>query len=109
LEAKRSILGVSAATLEGPGPVSRECAAEMASGARRLFGADLAVALTGAAGPERHGGADPGQVWIALDAEGTAHQHGFRWPYDRELVRRFSEMAALDLVRRHLLGLPLPD
>ncbi len=70
LEAKRSILGVSAATLEGPGPVSRECAAEMASGARRVFGADLAVALTGAAGPERHGGAEPGQVWIALDAEG---------------------------------------
>jgi len=48
-------------------------------------------------------------VWIGLDAEGTAHQHGFRWPYDRELVRRFSELAALDLVRRHLLGLPLPD
>ncbi len=89
--------------------MSRECAAEMASGARRVFGADLAVALTGAAGPERHGGAEAGQVWIALDADGTAHQHGFRWPYDRELVRRFSEMAALDLVRRHLLGLPLPD
>ncbi len=109
VEAKRTILGVSEATLDGPGPVSRECAGEMASGARRVFGADLAVALTGAAGPERHGGADPGQVWIALDAEGTAHQHGFRWPYDRELVRRFSELAALDLVRRHLLGLPLPD
>ena len=109
IEAKRSLLGVSEATLDGPGPVSRECAAEMASGARRVFGADLAVALTGAAGPERHGGAEPGQVWIGLDAEGTAHQHGFRWPYDRELVRRFSELAALDLVRRHLLGLPLPD
>jgi competence/damage-inducible protein CinA-like protein len=109
IEAKRSLLGVSEATLDGPGPVSRECAAEMASGARRVFGADLAVALTGAAGPERHGDAEPGQVWIALDAGGTAHQHGFRWPYDRELVRRFSELAALDLVRRHLLGLPLPD
>jgi nicotinamide-nucleotide amidase len=108
-EAKRSILGVSASTLDGPGPVSRECAAEMASGARRVFGADLAVALTGAAGPEAHGGAEPGQVWIALDAGDAAHQHGFRWPYDRELVRRSSELAALDLVRRHLLGLPFPD
>jgi nicotinamide-nucleotide amidase len=108
-DAKRTILGVSASTLEDPGPVSRACAAEMASGVRRAFGADLAVALTGAAGPEAHGGAEPGQVWIGLDADGSAHQHGFRWPYDRELVRRFSELAALDLVRRHLLGLPLPD
>ena len=107
LEAKRSLLHVSAETLEGPGPVSRECAAEMAAGARRLFGADVAVALTGAAGPEAHGGAEPGQVWIGLDAEGVEHQFGFRWPFDRELIRRFAEMAALDLVRRHLLGLPL--
>jgi nicotinamide mononucleotide (NMN) deamidase PncC len=67
------------------------------------------VALTGAAGPERHGGADPGQVWIGFDAEGTTHQQGFRWPNDRALVRRFSELAALDLVRRYLLGLRLPD
>jgi nicotinamide-nucleotide amidase len=109
LASKRSILGVSEATLDDPGPVSAECAAEMAAGARRVFGADVAVALTGVAGPDRHGGADAGQVWIALDAHGRAHRHGFRWPFDRELVRRFSEMAALDLVRRHLLDLPLPD
>jgi nicotinamide-nucleotide amidase len=108
LDAKRAILHVSAETLEGPGPVSRECAAEMAAGARRLFGSNVAVALTGAAGPESHGGTEPGQVWLGLDADGIEHQHGFRWPFDRELVRRFAEMAALDLVRRHLLGLGLP-
>jgi nicotinamide-nucleotide amidase len=109
IEAKRSILHVSAETLAGPGPVSRECAAEMASGARRLFGADVTVALTGAAGPEAHGGAEPGRVWIGLDADGVEHQHGFRWPFERELIRRFAEMAALDLVRRHLLGLSFGD
>jgi nicotinamide-nucleotide amidase len=108
LEAKRSILGVSDATLDGPGPVSPECAAEMAAGARRVFGADIAVALTGVAGPDAHGGAEAGQVWIGLDAVDRSHQHGFRWPFDRELVRRSSELSALDLVRRHLLGLPLP-
>jgi nicotinamide-nucleotide amidase len=108
LDAKRAILHVSVETLEGAGPVSRECAAEMAAGSRRLFGADVAIALTGAAGPEAHGGAEPGQVWIGLDAYGVEHQHGFRWPFDRELVRRFAELAALDLVRRHLLGLGLP-
>jgi nicotinamide-nucleotide amidase len=108
-EAKRSVLGVSAATLEGSGPVSRECAAEMAAGARRLFGADVGVATTGAAGPEPHGGAEPGTVWVALDAEGTRHQRGYGWPTSRELVRRFAEQSALDLVRRHLAGLALPD
>ena len=109
LEAKRSLLGVSAETLDGPGPVSRECALEMAAGARRLFGADVAAALTGAAGPEAHGGAEPGQVWVALEAEGVTHALGFRWPGDRDYVRRFAEQAALDLVRRHLLGLPFPS
>jgi competence/damage-inducible protein CinA-like protein len=107
LDGKRAILHVSEETLEGPGPVSRECAAEMAAGARRLFGSDVAVALTGAAGPESHGGAEPGQVWIGLDAERVEHQYGFRWPFDRELIRRFAELAALDLVRRYLLGLSL--
>lgn len=107
-EAKRSLLRVSVETLDGPGPVSRECALEMAAGARRLFHADVAAALTGAAGPEPHGGAEPGQVWVAVDAEGTSHAVGFRWPGDRDLVRRFAEQAALDLVRRHLLGLALP-
>jgi nicotinamide mononucleotide (NMN) deamidase PncC len=80
----------------------------MAVGARRAFGADVAVSLTGVAGPDAHGGAEAGQVWIGLDARDRSHQHGFRWPFDRDLVRRFSEMSALDLVRRHVLGLPLP-
>jgi nicotinamide-nucleotide amidase len=109
LEAKRQILGVSVSTLDGPGPASRGCALEMAAGARRLFGSDVAVALTGAAGPEPHGNAEPGQVWVALDAEGTSHAVGFRWPGDRDLIRRFAEQAALDLVRRKVLGLPLPE
>ncbi|MGE5459787.1 MAG: competence/damage-inducible protein A [Solirubrobacterales bacterium] len=106
--AKRAVLGVSRETLEGPGPVSRECAAEMASGARRLFGADLAVALTGAAGPEAHAGAPAGDVWVALEGEGVLHQRNIRWPGDRAFVRRLAEQSGLDLVRRHLSGLTLP-
>lgn len=106
--AKRAVLGVSRETLEGPGPVSRECAAEMASGARRLFGADLAVALTGAAGPEAHAGAPAGEVWVALEGEGVLHQRNIRWPGDRAFVRRLAEQSGLDLVRRHLSGLTLP-
>lgn len=107
-EAKRDILGVSQETLEGPGPVSPECAREMAAGGRRLFGADVAVAVTGAAGPEVHGGAGPGELFVAIEAEGVSDQRGLRAPGDREMVRRWAEQAALDLVRRHLEGKPFP-
>jgi len=108
-DAKHSVLGVSRATLEGPGVVSRECAVEMAAGARRLYGSDLAVSLTGAAGPGSHGGAEPGTVWIGLDAGDVTHARGFVATGDRARVRRWAEQAALDLVRRHLEGMPLPE
>jgi PncC family amidohydrolase len=101
-------LGVSAETLEGPGPVSEECAREMAAGARRLFGSGLGLALTGAAGPEPHGGAPPGVIWIALEGDDMSHARGFQVPGERDRVRRWAEQAALDLVRRHLEGRPLP-
>jgi nicotinamide-nucleotide amidase len=108
-EAKESVLGVRHATLEDPGPVSEACAREMAAGARRLFGTDVAVALTGAAGPESHGGAKPGTVWLALDAGEVRHARGYVSPGERDRVRRWAEQAALDLVRRHLEGASLPS
>lgn len=107
-EAKASVLGVSRETLEGPGPVSEECALEMAAGTRRVFGSDLGLSLTGAAGPESHGGAPPGVIWIALDGDEVTHARGFQVPGERDRVRRWAEQAALDLVRRHLEGRPLP-
>jgi nicotinamide-nucleotide amidase len=107
-EAKARVLNVSRTTLEGPGPVSEACAREMAEGARRLFGADLGLADTGAAGPEPHAGAAPGTVWLALAAEGLDHVRCLAIPGERDRVRRAAEQAALDLVRRHLEGRPLP-
>jgi nicotinamide-nucleotide amidase len=108
-QAKRDLLGVSPETIDGPGVVSERCAREMAAGARRLFGADVGLALTGAAGPEPHAGADPGTVWVALDADDEQHAVGFRVPGERFRVRRWAEQAGLDLVRRYLEGVPLPD
>jgi nicotinamide-nucleotide amidase len=107
-EAKVAVLGVSDETLDGPGPVSEECAREMASGARRVFRSDLGLSLTGAAGPEPHGGAPAGVVWVALDGNAVGHARGFRVPGERDRVRRWAEQAALDLVRRHLEGRRLP-
>jgi nicotinamide-nucleotide amidase len=108
-EAKRSILGVAAETLDGPGPVSEECAVEMAAGARKAFGTDLGLSLTGAAGPQPHGGAHAGTIWIALLGEDVAHARTFTVPGQRDRVRRWAEQAALDLVRRYLEGRPLPS
>jgi nicotinamide-nucleotide amidase len=107
-DAKMRLLDVSRATLDDAGPVSEACAKEMAAGARRLFGADLGLAVTGAAGPEPHGGAAPGTVWIGLAAEGLDHARLLTIPGERDRVRRSAEQAALDLVRRHLEGRPLP-
>ena len=107
-EAKAAVLGVSRKTLDGQGPVSEECAREMAAGARRVFGSDLGLSLTGAAGPESHGGAPPGVIWIALEGDDVAHARGFQVPGERDRVRRWAEQAALDLVRRHLEGRALP-
>jgi nicotinamide-nucleotide amidase len=107
-QAKRDILGVSRETLEGPGAVSEACAVEMAAGARRAFDADVAVALTGAAGPDSHDGAPAGTVWVALDAGDVRHARGIATPGERDRVRRWAEQAALDLLRRHLEGRQLP-
>ncbi len=108
-DSKRHVLGVREETLGGPGEVSGECAIEMARGAREIFNSDIAVALTGAAGPGGLSGAPPGQVFVAIDAEGVTHVRGFRGPGDRAQVRRWAEQAAMDLARRHLAGLPFPD
>jgi nicotinamide-nucleotide amidase len=106
-EAKTRVLGVAPATLEGPGPVSEACAREMAEGARRLYATDVALSLTGAAGPGSHGGARPGTVWLGLDAD-RQHARGFVSPGERDQVRRWAEQAGLDLVRRYLEGRELP-
>lgn len=101
-EAKRDVLGVSEQTLNGPGVVSEECAHEMARGAARIFEADVGVGLTGAAGPEPHGGSPPGTVCVALAANDRKESRTFRAPGDRDQVRRWAEQAALDLLRRFL-------
>jgi nicotinamide-nucleotide amidase len=108
-EAKHSVLRVSRQTLDSEGPVSEACAREMAVGARKVFVADVGLGITGVAGPEPHGGKEPGSVWIAIDADEVHHARFFLSPGDRDQVRRWASNAALDLVRRYLEGRPLPD
>jgi nicotinamide-nucleotide amidase len=59
---KHDVLGVTATKV-----VSADAAAQMATGVRRLLGGDVAVAVTGAAGPDPQDGEPPGTVWLAVD------------------------------------------
>lgn len=105
--AKESLLGVRDATLAAHGAVSEETAREMARGARDRFGADVAAAVTGIAGPG--GGTDEkpvGTVWFAIvDREGRELVKKRALGGDRALIRRSASIIALELLRRHLAGI----
>lgn len=103
-EAKEALLGVQAQTLERTGAVSQETVLEMVSGALARYGATVAVAVTGIAGP---GGATAGKpvgtVWIGWKRRGGyAKAEPFHFAGDREAVRRQTVNAALEGVRRIL-------
>lgn len=103
-EAKEALLGVQPQTLERTGAVSQETCVEMVSGALARYGATVAVAVTGIAGPT---GATPGKpvgtVWIGWKRRGGyAHAELFHFEGDREAVRRQTVAAALEGVRRIL-------
>ncbi len=87
--AKEHILGVARETLEKHGAVSSECAEEMACGARRVYGADVAMSVTGIAGPGGGSEAKPvGTVWFGLAAKDDAETFRRRFDGDRAAVRR---------------------
>src|SRR6185312_7277884 len=103
-EAKEALLGVNAHTLEEHGAVSEETAVEMVSGALARFGATIAVAVTGIAGPSGGTPDKPvGTVWIAWKRRGGyAHAELFHFAGDREAVRRRTVAAALAGLRKTL-------
>ena len=103
-EAKEALLGVHPKTLEHTGAVSQETAIEMVSGALARYGASVAVAVTGVAGPSGGTPDKPvGTVWIGWKRRGGyARAELFHFGGDREAVRRQTVGAALDGVRRIL-------
>ncbi len=96
-EAKVQMLGVDARLIERHGAVSDEVARAMLAGALRQAPVQLAVAVTGIAGP---GGAVPGKpvgtVWLAWGSVGAAHTHRLQLTGDRSVVRADTVRAALN-------------
>jgi nicotinamide-nucleotide amidase len=104
-QSKIDLLGVSQEILQSLGAVSEACAAAMAAGARERAGADLALALTGIAGPGGGSAEKPvGTVFIALASpQGVLVEK--TWSFgDRSWVKMVAAESALDLLRRYLAG-----
>lgn len=99
--AKQALLGVSAATLERHGAVSGECALEMVAGALSAFDADIALSVTGIAGPGGGSTEKPvGTVWIGWQRRGEdGEARRFVFEGDRDAVRQQTVAAALAGVR----------
>lgn len=102
-EAKVELLGVSWDTLNAKGAVSREAALEMARGVRQRLNADIALSVSGIAGP---GGGTPekpvGTTWIGLVTEETERAELFQFSGDREQNKLSAVEAALRLLLHYL-------
>ena len=103
-EQKEKILGVSHETLESYGAVSSQTALEMCRGAREAADADIAVSVTGIAGP---GGGTPekpvGLVYIGICADGLWESKKLLLNGSRDAIRERTSLYALDAVRRELI------
>jgi PncC family amidohydrolase len=103
-QVKNGVLGVPQEILDTVGAVSRECAIAMAHGVLKLIGANVAVSVTGIAGP---GGGTPdkpvGLVYIAVvDGQGYEVCERHVWDADREGNKELSARRALQMVLEYL-------
>ncbi len=96
---KRDVLGVREETLQTVGAVSELCALEMARGARRALGVDVAVSATGIAGPGGGTHDKPvGLVYLGISTPEMERVEKYIWPHDRTGNKRATADAALRLL-----------
>jgi nicotinamide-nucleotide amidase len=98
-DVKFSLLGVP----EGP-VVSADAARAMAEGARRALGADVALATTGVAGPAEQEGQPVGTVFLGLAMDGVSEAQRVQLPGDRQRIRQYAVISAVNLLRRRLMA-----
>jgi len=95
---KQQVLGVD----DGP-VVSASAARQMAAGAREVLGCDVAISLTGVAGPGEQDGKPAGTLFIGLLGPDFDEVREVHLPGQREQMRQFSVITVLDMLRRHLM------
>lgn len=104
-EAKEKLLDVSHSTLEQCGAVSKETACEMAEGAAKAAGADLAISVTGIAGPDGGTKEKPvGLVYVGCYADGEARAYEFHFTGNRAKNRESTVAKALTILREALIN-----
>jgi nicotinamide-nucleotide amidase len=109
-DSKVKVLGVREETLKQHGAVSEQCVLEMAAGARRVAGSDIAIATSGIAGPSGGTAERPvGTVCIAMVAEGVSASRRYQLWGTRDWFKLLTSQVALDWIRRHALGLPVAE
>lgn len=109
-QAKQDWLGVPADLLAEHGAVSAPVAAAMARGARERAGADLALAITGVAGPTGGTPEKPvGRVFLALASADACWTRQLDLTARRDYNRMISTQLAMDMLRRHALGFPVGE
>jgi nicotinamide-nucleotide amidase len=108
---KHDLLGVDADLLDRVGAVDPDVCEAMARGVGRLLHADVGLATTGVAGPEPHGGQEPGTVYIAValtadtdGGQGPATVRRLQLEGDRDQIRRATVTAVLALLSGLLSG-----
>lgn len=107
-ESKVSMIGVSSESLEKYGAVSAEVAAEMATQTRKTLGTDIAVSITGIAGPGGGSAEKPvGTFFLGLDSKSGVNTQHYFFDGTRGAVQKYAAHIALDSIRRNLSGLPL--
>ena len=107
---KSQFLNVSEESLANFGAVSMEVAKEMASGIRQRSGSDIGVSVTGIAGPDGGSEEKPvGTFYVGVSSNEGNTAFRFFYPLSRELVQKFATYTVLDVTRRTVLGLEIPD
>lgn len=96
-------LGIDNNVIRVAGVVSHEVAQALAASARSYYGSEVGLGVTGVAGPEPHGGMEPGTFFVAVDLSGTMHSESFFRPMERTNFKYYAAMTSLNLLRLRLM------